>query len=140
MRWLLQVHKGETINDFYSCKCGGKLKYIKIFNDEPNKENKHRDIKLFKSFSSSAFNFIILSIISISLLILPSSAALIMNFSPLIAVVLFVVLAFRFILNENNTNNSVIKFFVEKYIFLVIPLIIIFTGTLVNKALLILLK
>jgi len=136
-----KLHEGENINDFHSCECGGKLRSIKIHNEEPAcKENEHRSIKLFfKPFSSSSFNFIILSIISISLLIWPSSATLIMNFSPLISVMLFVVLAFKFILNE-DTNNSVIKFFVEKYVFLIIPLIILFTGTLVNRALLILLK
>ena len=139
MQWLWASGSRKYCD--YSCECGGKLKSIKILNDEPTcKENEHRNIKLFfKPFSSSSF-IIILSIISISLLILPSSATLIMSFSSLIAVVLFVVLAFRFILNENNTNNSIIKFFVEKYVFLITPLIILFTGTLVNKALLILLK
>lgn len=134
-----KLREGESIDDFYSCECGGKLKSIKLHNDELTCK-KNRDIKLFFKPSTSSFNLIILSIISISLLIMPSSAILIMDFSPLISVVLFVVLVFRFILNENNTNNKVIKFFVEKNIYLIIPLIIIFTGTLVNAALLILLK
>lgn len=136
------LKKDESLNEFESCECGGDLEYVKNFNFEHNsKENikNKKDLKMKKK----SFNYkgiLILSTVSVIIAILTVSyfyqlVTLIIDYSIQLSILLIASLSIRFIFNEFNSNNKIIKFIQKKSIFLIIPLFIIFISILAYKSL-----
>lgn len=108
-----------------------ELEYIETLNNkldnviDESEELKH-DSRLF---SISFFNFIVISIISISLLfsiLYLNLINVVMDYSLQMALLLIIFLVFRYIFNENNINNAILKFMADRSIFFIVPLFIIF--------------
>jgi hypothetical protein len=52
----------------------------------------------------------------------------------LISIILILVLVLRYILDEINTGNLILKFLVDRTIFLIIPLLLLFIGIIIYSA------
>ena len=132
-----KLKNDESIEDFISCECGGKLKYY------PNKSTKYKRKKIFKlkntdskndvknlKQSSNLYGIIIICIISVITIFLIfhfDLNNLIMDYSSEISLLLIAILSFRYIFNSPGfKENSILKFLIDRSIFIITPFLIIF--------------
>ncbi|MDI6645200.1 MAG: hypothetical protein QME14_09100 [Methanobacteriaceae archaeon] len=108
-----------------------ELEYIETLNNElDNVVDESEELKLdSRLFSISFFNFIVIFIISISLLfsiLYLNLINLVIDYSMQVSLILIIFLAFRYVFNESNINNAILKFVADRSIFFMVPLLIIF--------------
>ena len=126
-----ELQKDESLEDFESCICNGKLEYVENVNfklvHDGNIKNQ-RNYKIIFILSTVAITVTVLIF-----LYLYSSITLIIHYSVPLAILLIVLMNLRFILNELDTDNSIIKFIQVNSIFMIIPLFILFISIIVSK-------
>ena len=52
-----ELQEGEALDDFQSCECGGKLKYVKNLDQLKPESNKHEKISVC-SYETFCWNFV----------------------------------------------------------------------------------
>lgn len=90
--------------------------------------------KIKESFGSSVNlkRTLLLTISIATVVILPAIVNVITNYSILLSILLIVLLYLKFVFNEYSTENSFIRFIQKNSIFIIVPLLILFTGIVYN--------
>jgi hypothetical protein len=131
----------EFLGDFD--RFSSDLKYVKYdyyphkgfiyIENEP--EHTKRNLKLPPmSFFNLKVLYVISLLVMLSFLYLFNLITLIMDYSLLISIILILVLILRYILEEINTENMILKFLADRTIFLIIPLLLMFIGIIIYSA------
>lgn len=94
-------------------------------NSSINAKDKYKNTKVNSKFEYSFF-YLILIVISTILSILYLPIYLIMDYKLEISIMLITLLSFRYIFNEDNIKNPILRFFIEKSILIIMPLLILF--------------
>ncbi len=134
-----ELQKDESLENFESCICKGKLEYAENLNKlvySGNTKTK-KNLKMIEALFNYKWIFTIFaaSVIITILVVFYFNYLiyLVMVYSVPLSVLLVVLTNLRFILNELDTDNSIIKFIQLNSIFMIIPLFILFISIIVSR-------